>query len=174
MCDLFLISLKRVALDFYKHTHLQKDVSLAEVVQELVTSSCKDGRIISALDIDSSSSTPEHLMMLSNKVTPVRKHHRQDLTTYRNSGPEAGRDRHQTFIVNFLIATTHANKEHLVDRIPPMSKNIQVELGDLADMIHHTALQIHGEGAGASSGRSNKTKDQQSLKEDFHTIHTKY
>lgn len=110
------------------------------MVQKLVTCGRKQRRVIPALDIGPSSSAPKHLVMFPNEVAPVGKRHRHYMTPHRKSHPETCRKRNQAFIIDFLIATTYTQKKHLVNGIPPMSKDVQVELGNLADMIHHTAL----------------------------------
>jgi hypothetical protein len=114
-------------LKFYENAGVQVDVPMPVVVKELVPGHYQDRRKVSVFDIQTTACTPEHLMATAYHVAEIARSNGEYLPPDGEAYPQASGKRHVPDIVQFLIAAADTYKEHLVDRIPPMSIEAHVE-----------------------------------------------
>ena len=114
-------------LDFYEDTGMEINIPMPDVVEELISGHYQDRRKVSVLDIQTTACTPKHLMAAAYHVAEIARSNGEHLPPDGEAHPQASGKRYVPDIVQFLIAAADTHKEHLVDRIPPMSIEAHVE-----------------------------------------------
>lgn len=140
------------------------------VVQVLVASHKQDGGVVPVLDVETTTRTPEHLVVLANDVADIACSDREYLTPDGEAHPKRTGKRNVPDVIEFLVTATRTKKEHLVDREPPVPIEAHVELGEFAHVVRDTALHVHREGVRRNDGERNCKQD--GGQNFFHTANT--
>lgn len=129
------------------------------VVQVLVACHKQDGGVVPVLDIEATTRTPEHLVVLANDVADIARSDREHLAPDGEAHPQCTGKRNVPDVIEFLVTATRTYKEHLVDREPPVPIEAHVELGEFAHVVRDTALHVHREGVRRNDRECNGQQD---------------
>lgn len=129
------------------------------VMQVLVARHKQNGGVVPVLDVETAARTPEHLVVLAYDVADIARSDREHLAPDGEAHPKRTGKRNVPDVIKFLVTSTHAYKEHLVDREPPVPIEAHVELGEFAHVIRDAALHVHREGVRRNEGERNCKQD---------------
>ena len=109
------------------------------MVEKLVTAHEHNRRIVAILDIETAASSPEHLVVRTEQVSPIARGHGECAAANRQANPDAARDGNQAHIVDFLVTRTDAEKEKRHDQGGHQGND---------DAVHVTLYRVGAVGVG--------------------------